>query len=151
MDEFASLIIEEGGIDACVCALRANQNRLDVVRACTAAMITLARKDDGAIAIARQGGTRQIINTIQVLFPPPCSLSPFKTKVSLVPPLPSFGSAFSNWWMVARFLSLFSFDAAFSLPLSSCRASVRLVPSCPSCPPPLRLICTRRTTSWRWR
>ena len=66
MAETASIIMEEGGIDACVCAMRANVNKLEIIKSASKVMLKLSHLPGGSVAVARQGGTRQIINTIQV-------------------------------------------------------------------------------------
>ena len=58
--------MEEGGIDACVCAMRANVNKLEIIKSASKVMLKLSHLPGGSVAVARQGGTRQIINTIQV-------------------------------------------------------------------------------------
>ena len=62
----ADLIVQDGGIEACVCALRANTSRLGVVQSATNTLAQLATSDAGAIAVAKKGGSRQILNTMLV-------------------------------------------------------------------------------------
>ena len=66
LQQSAEAIMEEGGIEACVCAMRANTNKMDVVKSSARVMLKLSHLNGGPVAVARQGGTRQIINSIQV-------------------------------------------------------------------------------------
>jgi hypothetical protein len=61
----AESIVADGGVEACVCALRANANKMGIVTSACTALLRLCDTTDGSLAVARQGGTRQIIQTVQ--------------------------------------------------------------------------------------
>jgi hypothetical protein len=62
----AELIVSDGGVEACVCALRANPNKMAIVMSACNVLLRLCDTTEGSVAVARQGGTRQIIQTIDV-------------------------------------------------------------------------------------
>lgn len=60
----ADLVAECGGIEAVVAALRLYPTREDIISTGSDILLKLAGSDAGAVAVARNGGTRQIIQTI---------------------------------------------------------------------------------------
>ncbi len=84
MPECAQEISEGGGVEACVCALRANENDEAVVRSTTNTLLQLAAGARGAVAVARLGGTRQVISTIMANAGTPGFAVPMANMLSLL-------------------------------------------------------------------
>ena len=80
----ATIIINEGGINACVTAMRANQTDLQVCQDAVNTMLQLAGTDEGAVAVAKQGGTRQVINTVEANINTPNFSKPMEAMLRLL-------------------------------------------------------------------
>ena len=76
--------MNEGGIQACVTAMRANQTDLQVCQDAVNTMVQLARTDAGAVAVAKQGGTRQVINTVEANINTPNFSKPMESMLRLL-------------------------------------------------------------------
>jgi hypothetical protein len=61
---FGEIIAEEGGVEACAAALRANSSNVALIISAFNTMLQISSSDDGAIAVAKHGGTRQVISCI---------------------------------------------------------------------------------------
>ena len=57
-------VTEEGGVEACVSALRANATNIEIVTSTFNTLLQLAASDEGAVAVARHGGSRQVMATV---------------------------------------------------------------------------------------
>lgn len=60
----AKTITDEHGIEACAAVLRANPSDSEIIGAAVDIMLRISSTDEGAVAVARHGGTRQLIATI---------------------------------------------------------------------------------------
>ncbi len=78
------MIVEEGAIEACVAALRANMNDTEVVASAVNTLLQVAATDKGAVAVAKHGGTRQIIATVHANVGTPNFSDPMTAALSLL-------------------------------------------------------------------
>jgi hypothetical protein len=65
IDACAQRITEEHGIEACTALLRANETDVAIIGPAVETLLQLSRTDEGAVAVAKHGGTRQLINTLE--------------------------------------------------------------------------------------
>ena len=59
-----NLLIKKGAIEACGAALRANRDDTTVVQRAADTLLRLCRTDEGAVAVAKHGATRQVITVL---------------------------------------------------------------------------------------
>jgi hypothetical protein len=64
LPETKDAIIEDGGVEACVAALRANTSNSGITASAAQTLIQLAESDKGAVSVAKHGGTRQVIASV---------------------------------------------------------------------------------------
>lgn len=64
IESCARIITDEHGIEACAAVLRANTTDSEIISAAVETMLRISSTDAGAVAIAKHGGTRQLIATI---------------------------------------------------------------------------------------
>jgi hypothetical protein len=57
-------VTEDGGVESCVAALRANTTNVEIVSSAFNTLLQLAASDEGAVAVARHGGSRQVMATV---------------------------------------------------------------------------------------
>jgi len=82
--EALDTIVEEGGVEACVAALRANTTQADVALSAMNTMLTIAATDKGSVAVARHGGTRQVIATVAANTGTPNFQAPMEKALTLL-------------------------------------------------------------------
>ena len=57
-------VAEDGGVEACVAALRANATNVEIVSSAFNTLLQISASDSGAVAVARHGGTKQVMATV---------------------------------------------------------------------------------------
>lgn len=80
----ADQIAEEGGVEACVSALRANTTSTEVVASAFNTLLQIASTDKGSVAVAKHGGTRQVIATVNANIGTPTFTGPMEKALSLL-------------------------------------------------------------------
>ena len=64
LKDYIDILVTKGVVDAFVSALRLNDKHLGICTASTGGLLEVSGTESGATAIARKGGTRQLINTL---------------------------------------------------------------------------------------
>lgn len=77
-------VIDDGAVEACAAALRANANNADIVTDATTALLQLSESDKGAVAVAKLGGTRQVIATVHANSGTPNFQVPMQRSLTLL-------------------------------------------------------------------
>ncbi|KAA0148343.1 hypothetical protein FNF29_06730 [Cafeteria roenbergensis] len=77
-------ITEIGGIEACIAAIRSNPSSLGVANVASSALLQIASTATGAIAVAKNGGTRQLVTTISTAHETPEMAQPIEKMLTIL-------------------------------------------------------------------
>lgn len=80
----SEFITEVGGVEACVAALRSNPSSVRVAEVASNTMLQLASTAAGAIAVAKNGGTRQLVASIGAAHEAPEMLRPVEKMLTIL-------------------------------------------------------------------
>lgn len=84
LPDMTDFVTEDGAVEACAAALRANTNNADIVTDALSTLLQLSESDKGAVAVAKLGGTRQVIATVHANAGTPNFLAPMQRSLALL-------------------------------------------------------------------
>ena len=84
LPEMRDSVIDDGAVEVCAAAMRANTNHAGIVTDATSMLLELAESDKGSVSVAKLGGTRQMIATIHANAGTPNFQVPMQRAVSLL-------------------------------------------------------------------